>query len=267
MRYPRSVQCARNLIVRLLFLTLLCPDGFAIAQADRRIDVHPKISKSGVAAGVVIAFGHVIPGPYKFEYLDSKLLVNGVQLIPSPLSEKENEKTRALVTTNRKRHLDELNRVQAVAQNKFERGRPPEEILQYVKSQSAVVADAKWESDRVMTFRLAGDKFFTHMFEFQGLSQQTRKQAMSAAGGIESQQRLLHQYEQDLENGMCLFFSSDNGVLRIVDPRRNIVQIMTKKNANDEDRLMALSKILSASTVAAHDVLANFSLQEWASKK
>lgn len=216
-----------------------------------------------VTAGVVIAHGRVIPGPYHFKYSDSKLFVNGVQLIPSPSSEKENEKLRALVKEDRRKLLNELGRVRVRARAMFDARRSHAEILQYVKSESAVIGDATWRGERVMLLRLAGDKDFMHMLEFRGLTQETLKQARETADPQELQRRLIDQYEKDLASGACLFFSSDNGVMRMDDPRGEVAAVMANKKLSDNERRDKILKLFPMNQTAASDVLENFSAGEW----
>lgn len=222
---------------------------------------------AGTTTGVVIAHGHVVSGPYQFKYSDSKLFVNGVQLIPSPRSEKENEKLRALVKEDRRKLLNELGRVEARARALFDERRSHAEILQYVKSESAVIGDAKWKGEHVMMLRLAGDKHFKHMLQFRGLTQETTKQVQEIADPQELQKRLIDQYERDLAGGACLFFSSDNGIMRMDDPREEVVKVMENKNLSDDERRNMLLKLFPMNPTAASDVLANFSAGEWARDK
>lgn len=236
-------------------------------ERDRRVKIAPVDQSTGVAAGLVIAYGHALRPPYRFKYAGSTLFVNGVQLVPSPIAAEDDEKVRVLVKDDRRKLLRELERVQARAKEMFEARRSHEEILQYVKSQPSVVADAKWEGERVMVFRLAGDKHFMHMLQFQGLTQKTKKQAQGTVDPQEVQKRLIDQYERDLASGVCLFFSSDNGVMRIADPRAKVVEIMEKGSLSKEDRERAMLEVFPMNRIAAYDVLANYMAGEWAQKR
>lgn len=235
-------------------------------ELDRHVKIAPIAQSTGVPSGLVIAFGHVIPRPYRFKHDDSKLFVNGVQLIPSPVAEKEGEKIRALVKDDRRKLLKELERVETRARAMFDERRSHEEILQFVKSQASVIGDAKWEGERVMTLRLVGDKHFMHMLQFQGMTQETKKQVQSIADPKELQKRLIVQYEHDLVSGICLFFSSDNGVMRISDPRSKVIEVMQNEGMSADQRERELAEIFSMNRIAALDVLANYSAAEWALK-
>ncbi|MEK7690819.1 MAG: hypothetical protein AAB425_07345 [Bdellovibrionota bacterium] len=262
-------RCVRNLVWQLIFwLTLIpCSERFAAAQTDRHVGVHPVIPRTGIAGGVVIAYGHVIPGPYQFRHSGSKLLVNGVQLIPSPVAEKEAEKIRASVKDDRRKLLKELEHVETRARVMFDGHRSHEEILQFIKSQTAVIGDAKWQGERTMILRLKGDKDFMHALWFKGLSQATRKQVEGAADPQEAQRRLVDQYERDLARGVCLFFSSDNGVMRMDDPRSKVIEVMKKTSLSGDERERAIFEIFPMNQIAAYDVLANYSEAEWVLKQ
>jgi len=241
--------------------------GFAATRPDHHIDVQPVVPRTDVPSGIVIAYGHVIPKPYRFKHVGSKLFVNGVQLIPSPVAEKEAEKIRASVKDDRRKLLKEFERVETRARAMFDGRRSHEEILQFVKSQTAVIGDAKWQGERTMIFRLKGDKEFMHALWFKGLSQATKKQVEGMADPQEVQRRLVDQYERDLASGICLFFSSDNGVMRMDDPRSKVIEVMKNKDMSKDARERAIIEIFSMDRIAAYDVLANYSATEWVLKQ
>lgn len=270
----RNRSVLRGVLVLVLAVIVYRPASSEVTPSEdqerkleRRAKIAPVDESTGVAKGLVIAYGHVIRPPYRFRYEGSKLLVNGVQLIPSPVSDRESEKIRARVTDDRRKLLKELERVEARAKEMYAARRSPEEILQFVKSQSGVIADAKWEGERSMTFRLAGDKHFMHMLWFDGLTQATKKQVEGTVDPREVQRRLVDQYERDLTNGVCLFFSSDNGVMRMDDPRAKVAEVMQDKSLSDAERERAVLKIFPMNRIAAYDVLANYSASEWVRKQ
>lgn len=236
-------------------------------ELDRHVKVTPVAQSTGVATGLVIAYGHVIPAPYRFTYVGSKLYVNEVQLIPSPVADMETEKIRARITGDKQRLFDELDRIEARARKMFMERRSHEDILQFMKSQSAIIADAKWEGERSMALRLVGAKDFTQAIWFSGLTQETKKQARELTDPQELQRRLIDQYERGLANGVCLFFSSDNGVMRMDDPRAKINEVMGKASMPADERERAVLEIFPMNRIAAFDVLANYSAEKWARKK
>lgn len=253
---------------QLLFLMpfVIGVNGFAATQTDRHVDVHPVTPRTGVASGVVIACGHVIAPPYRFKYEGSKLFVNGVQLIPSPVAEKEAEKIRASVKDDRRKLLNELQRVETRAREMFDDRRSHEEILQFVKSQGSVIGDAKWDGERTLAFRLVGDKHFMHVLWLRDTTPTTRKQVEGIVDQRELQRRLIEQYERDLANGACLFFSSDNGVMRMDDPRAKVNEVMGNASMSADKRERVVLEIFPMNQIAAYDVLANFSETEWVLK-
>lgn len=234
---------------------------------NRKVEINPVAQSTGVSTGLVIAHGHVIAPPYRFSYAGSTLLVNGVQLIPSPIAERESEKIRARISSDKRKLFDELGRIQARARKMFEERRSHEEILQYMKAQTAIIADAKWESEKTLALRLVGSNEFTQAMWFTGLTQETKKQAQATSDPKALQAGLIDQYERDLAAGACLVFTSDNGVMRMDDPRDRVVEVMRDKGLSPMEREEALSKIFPMNRIAVYDVLANFSMAEWTRKE
>ena len=69
---------------------------------SRKIDLKPITPKDGIKTGLVIAYGHVIKPPYKVYIEDSKIMINGVQISPSLIWERETPKSQYKSTPEQK---------------------------------------------------------------------------------------------------------------------------------------------------------------------
>jgi hypothetical protein len=100
---------------------------------------------------------------------------------------------------------------------------------------------------------------------FSGTTPTTLKQALATNDPEKLKADTIKRYESELERNGCLFFASDNGVVRIADPRRKVLDVMTNANLSGAAQLKALLEVLPH-RIAAYDVMANFSAAEWTPK-
>ena len=192
-------------------------------------------------------------------------MVNGIQLIPSPLSEKENAEVKKLLTSDVKERLAAYSSVRKSARAMFARGESPEAILEFLLSNDHVIHEAKWTSEKTVQIRLRGEGHFRHAITFRNSSPNTTKRAIEANDKKLFRKRRLEQLEGALLNGMVLIFLSDNGVYRSAAtniPSR-IASIMSATDLSEEGRIDSLSELLGGSKTAAYDIIANYSEQEW----
>lgn len=56
---------------------------------SRKIKITPINQTTGISTGLVIAYGHIIPPPYKIYIENNSIMVNGIQVSPSLVWERE----------------------------------------------------------------------------------------------------------------------------------------------------------------------------------
>lgn len=276
----RAAQCgAAWKAIAILCLTLTIPTPGAqcaerpeekkLAQWERRqfkLDRREAVStvkpSTGIATGLVIAYGHPIALPYKFEYREQILFVNGVQLIPSPFSTREQARLRGNIKSDKKRQYDESEKITAVAGKMYREGKSQSEIIEYLVSNTDVIAEAKWVGPRSIDVRLQGESRFTTGMEFSDKRAPQARPAAPANEGAWKSERI-HHFENKLRRGHQIFFQSDNAVVTISASKKEIVEIMARNGITAEEKAEALAVVLGGNSIAAFDIIANFAKAEW----
>lgn len=232
---------------------------------NRKVDVKPVRPSYGIETGLVIAFGHVIPPPYKFEYRyrQGELLVNGVQVFPSPVDVRDREEARALAHPDSLRYDKEIDELVRQVYKIHRAGESKAKIVEFLKSKKHIVGDAKWAGDRSLDIRYRWEpKHFTFGMEFPVEGPPPQK-IDPVKEEEDSRRRAIERRENPLKQGKVIFFTSHSELILDNDIRSEVVGIMTRADLSTEARIEMLTKLLDGDEIAAHDVLANFSLAEW----
>lgn len=241
---------------------------------DRRIDVTPQTPVDGIKTGLVIVFGHVIKGPYRIEFGDHKMLVNGIVVDPSPVKQRQFKHPMTTPEELSRAHevTDFTHRAQAIYRE--EKDSIPDEVLQkkildFVKSQKGV-KDARWEGKSYLSVKLAEDKYDSYgygiMFSKAPAVVEPPETAETRAARTKSiQAHYLEELEGDLRRGKSLFFLSDGGVFHdYLDVRKKVNAIMLNTQLSQDEKIKQLREsVFEGNLGAALDVAANYHADEW----
>lgn len=129
-------------------------------KGSRKIEIKPIKQADGIKFGMVVAYGHLIPGPYKVEIVADKVFVNGVQVSPSLVAERDVKPVK--IPTDKKAFAQQMYDLNREIKKKYyvkalfiDKKKLQSEILSYTKSQS-IVEDARWGTD-ILFVKYVGD--------------------------------------------------------------------------------------------------------------
>ena len=266
--------------------------GFAVAyaQPSAGADMETRIAKErhrkaidvavtppsiGISSGLVIVYGHPIPGPYKFEYRGNFLFVNGVQVEPSILRQHEYEEIRKKQTPERRqKELLIQDLVLAARKRYFENsGKIPDdklhsEILSMVLA-NPLIRSAHWVGNAELVYNPMTvenkDVLVSLSFAPEQIPPPDTKPKRSAEA-----MRLDHikELETELNKGDCIFFMSDGGTwharsFEIGRIKESVNKIMNQPGLSDAERLHQISLALGNVSGPDMDIVVNYKASEW----
>lgn len=241
-----------------------------LINVDRRIDIRPNKPKNGIVNGFIIAYGHRIKPPYLLEYKEDKLFVNGVQVKPSYIDERENAKQIPLNDYETIKVIaSTADKVVTKIQGMARAGASKQEIFNFARHQDHI-EDVHFESENYMMITIGyNGRHWPWGIELP------RPQPIIAAFPKANQignkntaeQRELSWLRNSLKKGMCLIFLSDGGIsqrpVTLIFPN-NIKVIMDDQSIDQQEKFLRLkTEVFSGVSIAALDVLANYSKAEW----
>ena len=243
---------------------------------SRRIEIHPAKQTDGIATGLVIAYGHVIPPPYRIEYQDGRLVINGVQIKPSLLLEREQGPNSPSSHGARKGHPLRATHIEDVAQELYTQKLRTEsleavqaEILALIAKSTDVFENPKWISRDLLNVTLAGSGALLQM-QFSSVARPVFNAKESRQREQEGERRARNQslswIKKGLELGYCEIFLSvgTQGSQRDVrELASNVNQKMADGALSREQRIEKLRDKAVRGYDFALDVVDNYNKAEW----
>ncbi len=236
-------------------------------KGSRKINIKPVKQKDGIKTGCVMAYGHIIPPPYKVKYEGRKLIINGVQIEPSLVVQRE---YKPIVITDEKRQLlKSTMKLERQIRKKFwqlcdEKKRNikeiKSEIIDFAKKHE-LVSDAEWKGDK--TLRIVYKEIGSVLIS---LNPDMPKQHRYAAAPIKSKSKKVKKDRiKQIKNGLSLgnFYIFADGLMQVsgmyVFPV--ISKIMQNTNLTEDERFEQLKKILHFD--ATLYVMENYDFSKW----
>lgn len=248
---------------------------------SRKISLNVIKQTDGIKSGLVIAYGHVIQPPYKV-YIENKgIMVNGVQVSPSLIWQREVPKYSGKVPLGTEAKLQSAMAVSKKAHEIFCEFRITKakeevaaEILNFVKNSTETVLDAYWtDESRKDSLRIKWiDGVGSDSIDFPRSSCQnfiTKLRSLLLPGEKNPEARhkqALGDYARGiikrLNMGQIIVFASHGeGELRW-DRRDEVNKIMGMKELNEIEKVEALNK-LGFGYGGALDIIENHNSSEW----
>jgi hypothetical protein len=232
-------------------------------KRDRQIEIHAQQLSKGIRTGLVIAYGHRIAPPYQIENKNGRMYVNGVQVRPSLISERE-FKAHPLpeMSDSAKAMNESLWKTETELKNMARRGIAPDDILKFAKNQP-YVNGAKLGGTRELILNEEDSVLPLHVIlplPGDTLPSDTEKNARANS----AQHSELLNIQSHLKKGECVIFV-DGGIsghpLTRTFPAV-IRETMENPALSTNEKFQRLHKVLRFEP-AVRDILANFTPEEW----
>lgn len=238
-------------------------------KGSRKIDINPVPQNDGIKSGGVIAYGHFIKAPFVIQYIAHKLIINGVQVEPSLIWEREYKAKKPVdpkLLELAQRQIDVSKEIKTRYRwHKLYKSntRLKEDIIAFAKSKE-VVLDAKWDNDAFLISFAGGTGFEFMELESPakpfGWKKRTRDEAFQ-----EAEQSSIETITKDLRLGGCVGFQNGSRI-SINDPREKVNKILKDSTLTYEKKADLLSDtVFLGNYDVAFDVLENYNPKEWQS--
>ena len=237
------------------------PDEYS--KRDRHISIQPHQPKKGITSGLVIAYGHRISPPYVIENKEGKLFVNGVQVKPSLINEREFKAHPLPVMSDAAKAVNEsLWRTETELKDMARKGVSPDDILKFAKNQPHVNG-AKLGGTREVILNEEDSALPMHVM--LPLPGEVLPSAMEKTARASSAQHSeLLNVQRHLKKGECVIFV-DGGMSGHLLTRTFpavIRETMENPALSGEEKFRRLHETLKFEP-AVRDILANFTPEEW----
>lgn len=230
-------------------------------KGNRKVDIPITAAAQGITSGCVIAYGHRIPPPYSVTSSEGRIKINGVQIYPSLVLERDPGRK---IPRPHPETISKQNGVRSAVDNQYYAGkqekraisRIKEEILEHLKNQDSV-GDAHWEGDSRLLVRWKENRGYEEI-SFQA------KRPTNPMVDKSREVRQLHEkrIRDFLQSNRCVIYDSDGMESVVGDPKKSVMEIMTKPNLPISEKADALAKELGGYSPAL-DLIENFSRAEW----
>lgn len=247
-------------------------DQRAADRARRKVEVVRTPASGGISSGLVVVYGHPLPQPYHFEYWDHLLFVNGVQVEPTIVMQRDHDKNPKEELTPEK--ADKFNQLNALAnevrKHYFdEAGKVPEdklheEILSRVRSHP-LIKEAHWMNEKILVYTRTDDKYPSG----NGISFSSPSPRASVKPPPQDKIKADHiaELEAHLKTGHCLFFGAI-GAWRgygrqCGDIKKRVIEVMKDSSIPEVEKEKKLKDAFGGSSENAKDIMSNYNESEW----
>lgn len=237
-------------------------------RVHRAIKFDMARSPIGINAGLIVAYGHPLRQPYHFEYRGQRLFVNGVQVDPSLVQQRDHEKNyreMAQRDVNEYKQLQDLT--QQVRKLYFDQlGKTPsvelhDKILRIVKAH-VLIKDAEWRTDTMLLYRAKGQyERVATAINFRATP--IRRQPNNPKTTEQLHSDRIKEFESRLRAGDCIIFLSDGGTWFGKDVRGDVNRVMNHPGLSPAEKEKRLFEIFGNASGPSLDTIANYNKSEW----
>ncbi|MDD2772251.1 MAG: hypothetical protein PHP45_00975 [Elusimicrobiales bacterium] len=243
----------------------------ASLKSSRKIEIKPQKQSDGIKTGLVVAYGHLIPPPYNVDYIDHRLFINGVQVQPS-LIEQRNSREHPFRLSPEKRAIQDKAGEFINAAVKVYRGEKTEDMAAVKKQILDMFAK---HPDMILNPEWRGETLCYATPVFRGTSCiylgpprnsliKVREQGTEEKKKIEEffRKEQVSSVETILRAGKMIYIPAvDSGVLA-KDVCLMISKIMQNSNLDNAKKAEALFNIVRSYSFAL-DLIENYTPAEW----
>ncbi|MDD5628302.1 MAG: hypothetical protein PHU21_04510 [Elusimicrobia bacterium] len=236
-------------------------------KGSRKLNIEPGKQADGIKTGLIMAYGHIIRPPYKIEWKNDRLLVNGVQVIPSLIRQREKTEPPPQYSDSEekqsRRRKEVKDSIREIYRNKIARnprGEVKKEIMAYLARSTDVFQNPVWISEDELYIQEAETQI-RHSISFEGPpppSESEKKNNLVKARASYAQSII-----KGLQQGAFIMFYSSGGNGSGRDPRQRVNKIMQEPGLSRDQRIELLKEKVFRNYDPALDVIENYNQDEW----
>jgi hypothetical protein len=248
----------------------------SVIKGSHKIVIHPIKQSDGIKTGLVIAYGHVIPPPYTVEYVGEKLMINGVQISPSLVRERE-------VVAQKKTHLvaNKIDQawkgaqIEYAAQKLYTSGLKTKsleavqgEISMLINKSTDVFQNPIWLGRKTLHVKLTGSGLLSSL-QFSETPRVVEKEETTKRNAAERAEKSNASYldllRKQLEGGQTIVFLSNGCEVGGQGIHDQVNPIMKEMGLTRDQRIEKLHDA-GVDYDFADDIVDNYDLNEWRAK-
>jgi hypothetical protein len=240
------------------------------SERERRAMAISEVASAvGISSGTVIVYGHPLHPPYHFEYRAALLFINGVQIEPSLVLQREDDKKRPKISADEKAGFQEQEELDRKIQRRYfeQKGKVSDsdlraELIAIVRAHPRV-KDAQWTNDFLLSYHAKGRfEGIWHGISLSPPRQRNPKQ--------KSPEDLKHDHIADLEkhlrDGGCIVWGTTGPWFKpewqCKEMKKNVRDVMESATLSDPERQERLQTIFGGADPSA-DMITNYKRDEW----
>lgn len=239
-------------------------------RASRKIDVRPVQPSDGIATGHAMVYGHIIPPPYKVEYSGNKLFINGIQVLPSLVRERDQkEHPIKTLAPGKKAIQQKAGKLILEAKKIYEEGKDKvsvdilhQKIIGMLSQHSDLIQNPVWQKE---TLCYATPAYGPGQCVNFGPSMFSPPE-VQAQRSVLARKEELNMIESELKQGNMVCFGSENTWIPKKDVRAEVNRIMRDSSLSKDQKIEALNANVFNSYILAEDVVENYVAEEWGNK-
>lgn len=242
-------------------------------HVSRKVDIFPIRKSKGIKTGLVIAYGHVIPPPYQVEVQGRNILINGIQVDPSLIEERNRREVQAGKVSSSNSHRVQLKQTDEVDRQVLAIYRAGVKERPMAQVKSDVLEFLRKSTDTYLNPEVSDTEYIAELAGSGGIRVSmplTRKDPLNVADTTlkeeekAARKETASMVERELQNGTCLAFVSSGYVIGLNRERlRSVNAIMRETGISDDERIDKLKTQVFHNYEVAFQVIENYQAEEW----
>jgi len=226
-------------------------------KGSRKISIAPAREREGISSGTVVVYGHSLFPPYKVESVGEKVFINGIQVVPSLLVQRE-AKPVEIHEEKKARYLKmiqfekEISKIYYSQVSHKDRATLQTEILVFAK-QNNLVKDVHWGKDMlVIDYKVGGGS----MLNLKG----TTPDRPWVNKNSETGRAVADYISRGIKSG-CVLIDSNGGITPGCGRKNTVNDVMRDKTLSKEEKINRLA--MWGNFEVAMDIVDNYDHAEW----
>jgi hypothetical protein len=243
-------------------------------DSSRKLSIFPVRSNAGIGNGWVIAYGHMLPHPYVIERNGDKLIINGIQVRPSIILEREASKRPRIEVSQadkarfsrEKQATDAICDLYRKMKGKVSDIEIRKEIFDAIDRSSDIYRNPYFVGTDTLQVELVATGVKTEIdlnVSNVSIKDMDALKKIKMEKIARNQDKLVFDIKEELHRGMTLVFASDGAIQHLPDIRAKVNQVMAIPGLSRVDRIERLKNEVFNHFASGEDVADNYDAHEW----
>ena len=238
---------------------------------SRKITISPQQGKAGIPTGVVLVYGHIMLPPFVIIGREGKILINGVQVIPSLIRERANEEWLKSIVHNPERTANRrrIGRLYVPAReinftniDKLSQRIRHDKVIALFDDAKDIVQNLHWQGEELCFVERKTQLATCWNLGNSVLPQYSVEDAKKFNNAVLARQA--EEIETALRHGEFVTFHPNGQFGSRPDCRNQVTEIMEQPDLNREQRIEELKdKVFDGSYDVPLEIIDNYDANQW----